>query len=97
MSAVRGSMAVAMVAVLVCGALAAGACDALGAPAAAPAPAARLSMEQAVKLVEQRYRARVVRAETHQQGDRTIYVLRVLDEAGRVFTVRVDAASGRII
>lgn len=98
MSAVRGSTVAAMVAVLACGALAGGARAAFAAPARAPAPAAaRLSMEQAVKLVERRFRARVVRAETHKQGDRTIYVLRVLDQAGRVFTVRVDAASGRII
>ena len=63
----------------------------------APQAAARVSMDQAVMLVEQRYKAKVVRAETQTQGDRTIYVLRMLDGAGRVFAVRVDAASGTIL
>jgi len=61
------------------------------------APRARLSMDQAVRLAQRRFRARVVRAETQTQGDRTIYVLRMLDGTGRVFAVRVDAASGAII
>jgi hypothetical protein len=56
-----------------------------------------LSMGQAVRMVEQRFAARVVRAGTEQQDGRTVYVLRVLDRSGRVFTVRVDAASGRIL
>jgi uncharacterized membrane protein YkoI len=58
---------------------------------------ARLSMDQAVRMAQRRFRARVVRAETQTQGDRTIYVLRMLDGTGRVFAVRVDAASGAII
>jgi len=55
-----------------------------------------LSMDKAVRLAQHRFKARVVRAETQRQGDRTIYVLRMLDDAGRVFAVRVDAASGTI-
>ena len=69
-------------------------------PAAAVAhssTAQGLSMGQAVRMVEQRFGARVVRAGTEQQDGRTVYVLRVLDRSGRVFTVRVDAASGRIL
>jgi uncharacterized membrane protein YkoI len=62
-----------------------------------PAPTAKVSMDQAVRLVQHRFKARVVRAETQTQGDRTIYVLRMLDDTGRVFAVRVDAASGAII
>ena len=58
---------------------------------------ARLSLDQAVRLAQHRYRARVVRAETQTQAGRTIYVLRMLDDAGRVFAVRVDAASGTIL
>ncbi len=54
-------------------------------------------MDQAVRLAQRRFRARVVRAETETQGDRTIYVLRMLDGTGRVFAVRVDAASGAIL
>lgn len=56
-----------------------------------------LSLDQAVRLAQRRYRARVVRAETQTQGGRTIYVLRMLDQAGRVFAVRVDAASGTFL
>ena len=63
----------------------------------APANAAKVSMDQAVRLAQHRFKARVVRAETQTQGDRTIYVLRMLDDTGRVFAVRVDAASGAII
>ncbi|MGA7539034.1 MAG: PepSY domain-containing protein, partial [Steroidobacteraceae bacterium] len=59
--------------------------------------AVALSMDQAVRLAERRYRARVVRAETRTEGNRTIYVLRMLDGAGRVFSVQVDAASGTIL
>jgi uncharacterized membrane protein YkoI len=72
-------------------------------PPAAPAPpapavivltAATMSMDQAVKLAEQRFHARVVKAGTEQDSGHTVYVLRLLNEAGRVWTVRVDAASG---
>jgi uncharacterized membrane protein YkoI len=58
---------------------------------------AMLSMDQAVRMAQRRFKARVVRAETQTQGDRTIYVLRMLDGNGRVFAVRVDAASGAIL
>ena len=61
------------------------------------APRPQLSMDQAVRLAQRRYRARVVRAETQTQAGRTIYVLRMLDGAGRVFAVRVDALSGAIL
>ena len=57
----------------------------------------RVSMAQAVRLAQRHFRARVVRAETRTQGDRTIYVLRMLDDTGRVFAVRVDAVSGAIL
>ncbi|MGH8295091.1 MAG: PepSY domain-containing protein [Steroidobacteraceae bacterium] len=57
----------------------------------------RLSIDQAVQLAQRHFRARVVRAETQTQGGRTIYVLRMLDGAGRVFVVRVDAVSGAIL
>ena len=55
-----------------------------------------VSMDEAVKMVEQRFRARVVKAETQRDGDRTVYVLRLLSDSGRVWTVHVDAASGTI-
>jgi uncharacterized membrane protein YkoI len=59
--------------------------------------AAGISMDQAVKMAEQQFKARVVRAETQREGDRTIYILKLLNDAGRVWTVRVDAASGAIL
>lgn len=74
-----------------------------GAPPAArrivrPAsPQRPVSMDRAVRLAQRRFNARVVRAETEMQGDRTIYVLRMLDGAGRVFAVRVDATNGEIL
>ena len=55
-----------------------------------------MSLDQAVSMVEKRFKARVVRTETRNEGNRKVYVLRLLNEAGRVWTVRVDAASGSV-
>lgn len=72
-------------------------------PPATPEPAvivltaASMSMDQAVKLAEQRFHARVVKAGTEQENGHTVYVLRLLNEAGRVWTVRVDSASGAFL
>jgi len=55
-----------------------------------------LSLDQAVKNVERQYHARVVKAETQRSGTQTTYVLKLLNDAGRVWTVRVDAASGAV-
>lgn len=88
-----------------------GACEAAGAvsdpPAAVPgaeqqrAPvmlaAKSLTMDEAVKMAEERFHARVVKAETQKGDGHVIYVLRLLNEAGRVWTVRVDAASGEVL
>jgi uncharacterized membrane protein YkoI len=57
---------------------------------------AEITMDQAVKMVEQRYRARVVKAESQRDNGRTVYVLRLLDDSGKVWTVHVDAASGTV-
>ncbi len=57
---------------------------------------AAVSMDQAVKMVEQRYRARVVKAEAQKDNGRTVYVLRLLNDSGKVWTVRVDAADGSV-
>lgn len=66
-------------------------------PPQTPPNAVRVSMGQAVRMVEARYKARVVRADTRRQDGQVIYVMRLLDRHGRVFTVRVDAASGTIL
>jgi uncharacterized membrane protein YkoI len=55
-----------------------------------------MSLDQAVSMVEKRFKARVVRTETRNEGDRKVYVLRLLNDAGRVWTVKVDAASGSV-
>ena len=57
---------------------------------------AGMSLDQAVSMVEKRFKARVVRTEVRNEGDRKIYVLRLLNDAGRVWTVRVDASSGSV-
>ena len=59
-------------------------------------PRGTVSMDEAVRMVEERYHARVVRAQTERDEGRTLYVLRLLNEAGKVWTVRVDAASGAV-
>jgi len=70
---------------------------AAGAAGAAPARES-VTMAEAVRMVEQRYHASVVKAETQKQGERTVYVLRLFNgPAGKVWTVRVDAASGAIL
>jgi uncharacterized membrane protein YkoI len=53
-----------------------------------------LSMDQAIEIAEQRYRARVVRANAVEANGRRIYVLRLLSDEGRVWTIRVDAQTG---
>ncbi len=58
--------------------------------------AAALSMDQAVKMVELRFHARVVKAETERDSARTVYVLRLLSDSGKVWTVRVDASNGAV-
>ena len=48
-------------------------------------------------MAEQHFHARVVKAEAEQETGHTVYVLRLLNEAGRVWTVRVDASSGALL
>ena len=59
-------------------------------------PRGNVSMDQAVRMVEERYHARVVKVETQQDDGHTLYVLRLLNDEGKVWTVRVDAASGSV-
>jgi len=82
---------------LACGAAAAHSAPAPGSPPAATAlSVSTLTMDQAVRMTEERYHARVVKAETQSDNGHVFYVLRLLNEAGRVWTVRVDAASGAV-
>jgi hypothetical protein len=57
---------------------------------------AGITLDQAVAMVEQRFGAKVVRVDTEQAEGRTTFVLRLLNAAGRVWTVRVDAATGSV-
>jgi uncharacterized membrane protein YkoI len=56
-----------------------------------------VSLDTVVRQMEQRFNARVVRAETRQEKGRTVYVLRLLSEDGKVWTVKVDADSGAVL
>ncbi len=90
--------------VLVCAAAVVGAAALVSAPApavqssASPLvmPRSGLSMDEAVRMVEEQYHARVVKAQTETEEGHTLYVLRLLNDAGKVWTVRVDAASGSV-
>jgi uncharacterized membrane protein YkoI len=65
---------------------------------AAPAPAAApaMTMNQAVKMAEKKFHARVIKAETQKDGGKSIYVLKLLNDTGHVRTVHVDAATGSV-
>jgi uncharacterized membrane protein YkoI len=58
---------------------------------------AGVSMDQAIQMAERQYGARVVRASVSEDNGRRVYVLRLVSEQGRVWTVRVDAASGAMM
>jgi uncharacterized membrane protein YkoI len=69
----------------------------LGSAPALAAGSGPVSMDQAVRMVEERFQARVVKAETQKDGERTVYALRLYNKSsGKVWTVHVDAADGSI-
>jgi peptidase YpeB-like protein len=55
-----------------------------------------ISLDQAVRMAESQYNARVVRTDVQDEDGRKVYVLKLLSEGGRVITVRIDAATGRM-
>jgi hypothetical protein len=55
-----------------------------------------ISLDEAVRRAEQQYNARVVRTDVQDEDGRKVYVLKLLSEDGRVITVRIDAATGRM-
>lgn len=61
-------------------------------PGAAGSPV--MSLDRAIALAEQHFKARVVRAIEEDTEGRRVYVLRLLSEEGRVWTVRIDAQTG---
>jgi hypothetical protein len=54
-----------------------------------------ISLDEAVSRAEAQYHARVVRTDVVDEDGRKVYVLKLLSDNGRVFTVRIDANSGR--
>lgn len=56
-----------------------------------------ISLDQAIQMAERQFGARVVRASVSEDNGRRVYVLRLVSEQGRVWTVRVDAASGAMM
>jgi uncharacterized membrane protein YkoI len=54
-----------------------------------------MSLDDAVRMVESRYRARAVRADVVNNGGRRVYEIRLLNADGKVWKVRVDAETGR--
>lgn len=55
-----------------------------------------ISLDEAVSRAEAQYRARVVRTDVQDEDGRKVYVLKLLSDGGRVFTVRIDASTGRM-
>lgn len=69
-----------------------------GEPTAAAAQRGPVSLAQARAMATQRIPGRVVRAETVTQGGgRRVHQIRILDAAGGVRTVRIDAQTGAIL
>ena len=54
-----------------------------------------MTLDEAVRMVESRYRARAVKAETVESGGRRVHEIRLLNADGKVWKVRVDAETGR--
>lgn len=55
-----------------------------------------MTLDQAVAMVQSKYGARVMRANTVEEGGRAVHYIRLMSaDRSRVWTVRVDAASGR--
>lgn len=55
---------------------------------------AAISLDQAVQMAQNRYRAKAVKAETVKSGGRRVHQIRLLSAEGKVWTVRVDAETG---
>jgi uncharacterized membrane protein YkoI len=68
----------------------------IGTSAQTVSTCAGVSLDQAVAMVTAKYRARVNRATTVQQGGRIVHEIRLVTADGsRVWTVRVDAETGQ--
>ena len=54
----------------------------------------RYSLDDAISLVKEKIGGRVLRAETLQRDNRTVYEMRIITDDGRVRTINVDAQNG---
>jgi uncharacterized membrane protein YkoI len=54
----------------------------------------RYSLDDAITLVKEEIGGRVLRAETLQRDNRTVYQVRIITDDGRVRTINVDAQNG---
>jgi len=54
----------------------------------------RYSLDDAVALVKEKIGGRVLRAETSQRDNLTVYQIRIITDDGRVRTINVDAQNG---
>jgi uncharacterized membrane protein YkoI len=54
----------------------------------------RYSLDDAVALVKEKIGGKILRAETLQRDNRTVYQVRVITDDGRVRTISVDAQDG---
>lgn len=61
------------------------------------AQARTMSLDAAVAMVRSRFGGKVISASTNNQRGRTVHVIKLLSEEGRVRTIRVDAQTGRIL
>jgi len=57
--------------------------------------ASGMSIDEAVRMVESRYRARAVKVDEVNRDGRRIYEIRLLNAEGKVWKVRVDAETGQ--
>jgi uncharacterized membrane protein YkoI len=55
-----------------------------------------MSLDEAVGMAQSRFRAKAVKAEVANEDGRRVYYIRLLSPEGRVWTVSVDAATGKI-
>lgn len=64
--------------------------------AGSPFQSAGMSLEQAVAMVQSRYGARALKFNTVEEEGRQVHYIRLITaDKSRVWTVRVDAATGR--
>lgn len=53
------------------------------------------TLAEAVEMVKQQYRGRIVSAQTKTNGDREVHYIKVLTEDGKVKTVKITGRSKR--